>query len=238
MQAPQPYLFLRIEDFLREKGHKVAGTPNLDFIVGEKNIAALIKKLRAKPDPLAVDARTKHYSPDELGAVVGRINEKFATDYVPDEIFPRDENGIPKKLSSGRASTSGSRRVFGSSSRGNRLGSGATVEARNLTGARGFELNRRINAIDDRIKKAGLSRGLATQARARAAKQNKLASGAKPATNITPKMQNELISWAKNGGKWSNFAKTMLAAFEENGKLSPGQWTRLMQIHDSTVKRR
>jgi HK97 family phage prohead protease len=55
--------------------------------------------------------------------------------------------------------------------------------------------------------------------------------------NITPRMQNEIIGWAKNA-KWSGFAQSVLSQFEANGFLSPSQWTKLLQLRDNSQRRR
>jgi hypothetical protein len=55
--------------------------------------------------------------------------------------------------------------------------------------------------------------------------------------NITPRMQNELIGWAENA-RWSGFAKSIISQFKAKGFLTPAQWTRLLQLHDNSQKRR
>jgi hypothetical protein len=55
--------------------------------------------------------------------------------------------------------------------------------------------------------------------------------------NITPRMQNEIIGWAKNA-KWSGFAQSVLSQFEASGFLSPSQWTKLLQLRDNSQRRR
>ena len=68
----------------------------------------------------------------------------------------------------------------------------------------------------------------------------KLSSGRKnngAPENITPRMQNELIGWAENA-RWSGFAQSIVSQFKANGFLSSTQWTRLLQLHDNSQKRR
>jgi hypothetical protein len=68
----------------------------------------------------------------------------------------------------------------------------------------------------------------------------KLSSGRKnngAPENITPRMQNELIGWAENA-KWSGFAQSIISQFKANGFLSPAQWTRLLNLHDNSQRRR
>jgi hypothetical protein len=55
--------------------------------------------------------------------------------------------------------------------------------------------------------------------------------------NITPRMQNELIGWAENA-RWSGFAQSIISQFKAKGFLTPAQWTRLLQLHDNSQKRR
>lgn len=55
--------------------------------------------------------------------------------------------------------------------------------------------------------------------------------------NITPRMQKEIMGWAENA-TWSNFAKSVVAQFKANGFLSRAQWTRLLQLHDDSQRRR
>ena len=55
---------------------------------------------------------------------------------------------------------------------------------------------------------------------------------------ITPKMQDELIYWAKNKGSWSGFAKSLVKQLEANGFLTESQWSKLLNLHDSEVRKR
>jgi hypothetical protein len=72
---------------------------------------------------------------------------------------------------------------------------------------------------------------------------SKLSSGDNPTPNngapenITPKMQKELIAYAKNA-KWSNFAQGLIQKLDNGGELSPAQWRALLRMHDNQVKRR
>jgi HK97 family phage prohead protease len=72
---------------------------------------------------------------------------------------------------------------------------------------------------------------------------SKLSSGAGPTPNngapenITPKMQKELVAYAKNA-KWSNFAQGLIQKLDNGGELSPAQWRALLRMHDNQVKRR
>ena len=68
----------------------------------------------------------------------------------------------------------------------------------------------------------------------------KLASGRKnngAPENITPRMQNEIMGWAENA-TWSNFAQSLVSQFKAKGFLSATQWTRLLQLHDNSKRRR
>jgi HK97 family phage prohead protease len=55
--------------------------------------------------------------------------------------------------------------------------------------------------------------------------------------NITPRMQKEILGWAENA-KWSGFAQSVTAQFKAKGFLSRAQWTRLLQLHDNSQRRR
>ena len=55
--------------------------------------------------------------------------------------------------------------------------------------------------------------------------------------NITPRMQKEILGWAENA-KWSGFAQSVAAQFKAKGFLSRAQWTRLLQLHDNSQRRR
>jgi HK97 family phage prohead protease len=55
--------------------------------------------------------------------------------------------------------------------------------------------------------------------------------------NITPRMQNEIMGWAENA-TWSNFAQSLVSQFKAQGFLSATQWTRLLQLHDNSKRRR
>ena len=65
----------------------------------------------------------------------------------------------------------------------------------------------------------------------------KLSSGSK-SQSLSSKDKSELIYWARNKGNWSNFAKSLLTQFGKTGQLSATQWSRLLQLHDNSVKRR
>jgi hypothetical protein len=68
----------------------------------------------------------------------------------------------------------------------------------------------------------------------------KLASGRKnngAPENITPRMQKEIMGWAENA-KWSGFAQSLVSQFKAKGFLSPTQWTKLLQLHDNSQRRR
>ena len=72
---------------------------------------------------------------------------------------------------------------------------------------------------------------------------SKLSSGAGPTPNngapenITPRMQKELIAYAKNA-KWSNFAQGLIQKLDNGGELSPSQWRALLRMHDNLARRR
>ena len=72
---------------------------------------------------------------------------------------------------------------------------------------------------------------------------SKLSSGANPTPNngapenITPRMQKELIAYAKNA-KWSNFAQGLIEKLDNGGELSPAQWRALLRMHDNQARRR
>jgi HK97 family phage prohead protease len=55
--------------------------------------------------------------------------------------------------------------------------------------------------------------------------------------NITPRMQKEIMGWAENA-KWSGFAQSLVSQFKAKGFLSPTQWTKLLQLHDNSQRRR
>ena len=55
--------------------------------------------------------------------------------------------------------------------------------------------------------------------------------------NITPRMQNELIGWARRN-TWSNFAKSLIEQYDRNGYLSETQWRKLLTLVDTQNTKR
>ena len=55
--------------------------------------------------------------------------------------------------------------------------------------------------------------------------------------NITPRMQNELIGWARKN-TWSGFATSLVEQFDRNGFLSATQWTKLLRLVDNQNTKR
>jgi len=55
--------------------------------------------------------------------------------------------------------------------------------------------------------------------------------------NITPRMQNELIFWARNN-KWSGFATSLVQQFDRDGFLSANQWEKLLRLVDNQNTKR
>ena len=97
--------------------------------------------------------------------------------------------------------------------------------------------------LDD-IRGATLSSGRRAQrriSRAGAESAEALSSGSRENNGapdfITPRMQNELMYWARNN-KWSSFATSLLEQYERDGFLTARQWEKLLRFVDTQKMKR
>jgi hypothetical protein len=229
--VPQSVLWPAVKDLLERNKHAFSG-PELDNILGKTKTSQRIEGYRRGDGETFswLKGKALRYDEEQVQSILDAINKKFGTEYKSEDLLP---NGASTPIAGGKkVERMVNPKLDGE---GGKLSSGV----------RSSELSQFSDDMEEAVKRSGRQRVISeTVQAAKSGGKSKLSSGGqkpwdkvRPGPAVTPRQKTELTGWARNQ-KWSGFAQSLIAQIEAGKELSPAQWSRLLQLHDASVKRR